>query len=81
MTPASLRTNFFEELKKCGNPIYRKNQYWEFVQSNGNEELEKQMSYALTLPLPYIKKNNGAWFVNVTKPSNFEEVSSINNCS
>tara|TARA_B100000035_G_scaffold288163_1_gene273607 strand:- start:2182 stop:5559 length:3378 start_codon:yes stop_codon:yes gene_type:complete len=81
MTPASLRTNFFEELKKCGNPIYRKNQYWEFVQSNGNEELEKQMSYALTLPLPYIKKNNGAWFVNVTKPSNFEELSSENKIS
>ena len=29
MTPASLRKNYFEELKKCGNPIYRKKQFWE----------------------------------------------------
>ena len=81
MTPASLRTNFFEELKKCGNPIYRKNQYWEFVLSNGNEELEKQMSSALSLPLSYIKKNNGAWFVNVSKSSNYEELTSENKVS
>ena len=39
MTPASLRTNFFEELKKCGDPLHRKNQYWEFVLTNGDEEL------------------------------------------
>ena len=29
MTPASLRTNYIEELKSCGDPIYKKNQYWE----------------------------------------------------
>ena len=28
MTPASLKSNFFSELKKCGDDIYRKNQYW-----------------------------------------------------
>ena len=28
MTPASLKSNFFSELKKCGDEIYRKNQYW-----------------------------------------------------
>lgn len=28
MTPASLKSNFFSELKKCGDDIYRKNQFW-----------------------------------------------------
>ena len=31
MTPASLRTNYIEELKKCGDVLYKKNQYWEFI--------------------------------------------------
>ena len=31
MTPASLKTNFFNELKKCGDALYKKNQYWEFI--------------------------------------------------
>jgi SNF2 family DNA or RNA helicase len=31
MTPASLRSNYIEELKKCGDYLYKKNQYWEFA--------------------------------------------------
>jgi len=27
MTPASLQVNYIEELKKCGDELYRKNQY------------------------------------------------------
>ena len=30
MTPASLRPNYIEELKKCGDHLYKKNQYWDF---------------------------------------------------
>ena len=28
MTKASLKTNYFTELKKCGDALYRKNQHW-----------------------------------------------------
>lgn len=28
LTPASLKSNFFSELKKCGDDIYRKKQFW-----------------------------------------------------
>ncbi len=28
MTPASLKSNFFAELKKCGDEVFRKNQNW-----------------------------------------------------
>jgi hypothetical protein len=31
MTPASLRANYIEEIKKCGEFIYHRNQYWEWI--------------------------------------------------
>ena len=27
----NIQESYIEELKKCGNPIYRKNQHWEFI--------------------------------------------------
>ena len=30
MTLAALRENFISELKKCGDPLYRKLQHWHF---------------------------------------------------
>ena len=38
LTPASLKMNFFSEMKKCGDDLYKKNQYWEFVSIDGNPE-------------------------------------------
>ena len=34
MTPASLRMNYISEMKICGDPIYKINQYWEFIETN-----------------------------------------------
>ena len=76
MTPASLRTNYVEELKKCGNSLYRKNQYWEFIKTENNEDLIKQISIILSLSVDYIKRNKGAWLINLQKPTNFEKFSS-----
>ena len=74
MLPASLETNYREELKKCGDSIYKKNQYWEFVSTQKNPKLEVALSEILNIPIEYIKKNKppGAWFVDVNKPSNYE---------
>ena len=33
MTPASLRMNYISEMK-YGDPIYKINQYWEFIETN-----------------------------------------------
>jgi curved DNA-binding protein CbpA len=74
MTPASLRRNYIEELKKCGDQIYKKNQYWEFVQTESNEQLISEISRMLHLSEDYIRRRGGAWLVNVSKPSNFEEL-------
>ena len=54
--------------------MYRTNQFWEFIQTNGNEHLEKSLSKILSLHIEFVKKNNGAWLVNHTKPSNFDKL-------
>ena len=74
MTPASLRMNYIEEMKsKCGDLMYKKNQYWEFIESRGNAELTRVLSQILMLPdEKFVRSNGGAWMVNVTKPSNYE---------
>ena len=74
MTPASLRMNYIEEMKsKCGDLMYKKNQYWEFIESRGNPELTRILSQILMFPDDkFVRTNGGAWMVNVTKPSNYE---------
>jgi hypothetical protein len=74
MTPASLRMNYMEELKKCGDLMYKKNQFWEFIDSRGNDELIATLSRILLISVDFIRRNGGAWLVNVKKPSNFEEL-------
>lgn len=76
MTPASLRTNYIEELKKCGDSLYRKNQFWEFINTAKNEDLIKQLSLILSLSVEFIKRNGGAWLINVKKAANFETFTS-----
>jgi hypothetical protein len=74
MTPASLRTNYIESLKKCGDDIYKKKQYWEFISTANNPELTNTLSYTLSLPIDYIEKQKGAWLVNIKKKSNYDNL-------
>ena len=74
MTPASLRRNYIEEIKKCGDLLYRKNQFWEWISTDDNNRLVEPLSLALGLPKKYITRNHGAWLTNVTKPSNYNEL-------
>ena len=74
MTPASLRTNYIEELKSCGDPIYKKNQYWEKILTNGNRHIEKALSEVLGINTRYIRKNKGAWLVDARKNANYKKL-------
>ena len=76
MTPASLKMNFFSELKKCGEHIYKKNQFWEFISIDGQPQMVSVLSQALTLSPEYIRTKKGAWMVDVSKPTNFAQLSS-----
>ncbi len=74
MTPASLRDNYIEELKKCGDYLYKKNQFWEFLSIKSNPDYLQYLSTILKLPEEYIKKNGGAWFINVKKEPNYDSL-------
>ena len=76
MTPASLKMNFFSELKKCGDLMYKKKQYWEFVSTQGQPQNIPILSKALSLPVDFIMKHKGAWLMDTTKlQSNYGELS------
>jgi len=75
MTPASLRANYVGELKKCGDLLYKKNQFWEWISIDQYPESLKSMSAILNLPQEYIRRHGGAFFVNIKKKSNYDELS------
>ena len=77
MTPASLQANYREELKKCGDLIYKRKQYWEWISSVDNTELIDPISAILNLPREFIRKQGGAFFVNIKKKSNYDELSDV----
>ena len=75
LTLASLKANFFNQMKECGDPIYRLDQFWEFISIEGKPDYVSLLSNILSIPESSIKKRKGAWMVNVTKKSNFESLS------
>ncbi len=78
MTPASLRANYIGELKKCGDLLYKKNQFWEWISIDTFPDSLKTMSAILNLPQEYIQRNGGAFFVNIKKKPNYDEMSDAN---
>ena len=77
LTPASLRANYIEELKKCGDQLYKRNQYWEWISTVDNHDALHTISAVLNLPMEYIRKNKGAFFINVTKEPNYETMPDV----
>ena len=74
LTPASLRDNYVEELKKCGDFMYKKNQFWEFIDTKANPQYLEYLSSLLKLSQEYITSNGGAWFINVKKEPNYDSL-------
>ncbi len=76
LTPASLKMNFFSEMKKCGDDLYKKNQFWEFVSIDGNPDYVGILAKSLSLSTNYIHERGGAWLVNINKEPNYETLNS-----
>jgi hypothetical protein len=75
MTPASLRRNYIEEIKKFGDPIYKTSQYWEWISTVDKPELVDALVSALNLSKEYIERKKGAWLVNVKQTqSNIDDL-------
>ena len=49
MTPASLKANYVGELKKCGDLLYKKNQFWEWISIIDHPETLQTLSVVLNL--------------------------------
>jgi hypothetical protein len=64
MTPKSLRAGYIEELKKAGDPLYKANQYWEWISIDTNTHAVDTLSSVLSIPVDYINRKKGAWLVN-----------------
>ena len=59
----------------------RKNQYWEFIDTRANPSLIDTLSSVLSLTVEFIKKQGGAWLVNIKKKPNFSILSAENKAS
>jgi len=82
MTPASLQSNYYAELKKCGDMYYKKHQYWEWISIEDRPELLETLSKLLNLDMEFIISNRGAWLINVSIPeSNYENLLKYKNRS
>ena len=75
MTPAFLRTNYMQELKKCGDDVYKRPRHWKFVDAVEKPALIPSLAETLAISADYIKKHDGAWLVDPEKPSNYGELS------
>ena len=71
----SLVQNFKVNLMKCGFEMFRLNQHWEFHDFSNPKEPMIPYAKFLGIPQSVITKNNGAWFIDFTKPPNFDELS------
>ena len=71
MTPASLQRNYIEEIKKCGDVLFKREQHWTWMPLNKSraEEVEAGAA-AIGVSKSYVKKRKGVWLVDPTKASN-----------
>ena len=83
MTPASLKMNYREQLKYCGDDMYKRRQFWEWIalpeSGSSRDDTINALSSSLGLDHTFIRRNGGAWMVDkkVVEP-NYDELSPTN---
>ena len=89
MTPASLQKNYIEEIKKCGDAMFKLDQHWVFFpldkvpKGRTASEHEKALLQALGFPSKIspdenvVKINGGVWFAEHGKPGNYHQLDEL----
>lgn len=73
MLPASLGTNYIDEVKKCGHTYYATSQHWKFISIN---DLKKVNITDITIiDKAIIKKNKGLWYSVENEKNNYDSLS------
>ena len=75
MLPASLEDNYLKEIKKCGDYLYKKNQYWKWIPVTSDNKDSKAFEKLMSVPTEFLRKYKGAFFVDVNKPANYNKLS------
>lgn len=71
MTPASLKTNYVQELKQCGDIYFKINQHWVFL-SIKQRELVYKLAEQFSIPKEYVDKKRGIWIMDQNKEPNYK---------
>ena len=74
LTLAALKANFFDQMKVCGDPIYKLDQCWKFTSTEGQPHLIRVFSKLLNLTEKFVSDHGGAWMVDIKSPSNFKDL-------
>jgi superfamily II DNA or RNA helicase len=77
MTPASLQRNYIEEIKKCGDVLFKREQHWTWTPLNKSRAEEVEVgAAAIGVSNAYVKKRKGVWLVDPSKASNIDTLTS-----
>lgn len=74
MLPASLEDNYLKEIKKCGDYLYKKNQHWRWIPVESENKASKAFEKLMSVPMEFLRKYKGAFFVDVNKPPNYNKM-------
>uniref|UniRef100_A0A6C0HRF5 Helicase ATP-binding domain-containing protein n=1 Tax=viral metagenome TaxID=1070528 RepID=A0A6C0HRF5_9ZZZZ len=77
LSPASLHANYLTQLKECGDVMYKLNQHWEWNEATNDGSIS-ELHEILSISKSIIRKNKGAWLVDLTKPSNYSSLTQEN---
>jgi len=72
LTPASLRENYISEIRRCGDPVYAIDQYWEMRQIRTDDDKEK--AKAMGISDSYLDKNLRYFVTIVGREANFRSL-------
>jgi hypothetical protein len=73
LTPASLKTGFFNELKNCGDVLYKQTQNWSFVPLSQITPSEvAAVSAKFNWTPEFVEKQKGIWVSSTRKKANYQ---------